>query len=132
MANAGNLGALLLLFIGLYYLAVGIGALTAPANWAKVIAELQRSPFEELLGGLAALVIGATLLIVLRGTPMDLPGQIVRVIGVMATIKGLVILALPGRLLGMSAHFIAHSGRQFAYGAILIGVIFIGIAAGRL
>lgn len=124
-----SLGAWLLLFLGLYYLAVGIGALTAPANWTALVQEMQRSPFEEMIGGIIALMIGATLLIALRGAPHDLPGQIVRVIGVLAAIKGLVILALPGRLIHFSAHLIAHRTRIFALGIMATGLVLTGIAA---
>ena len=115
---------MVLLVLGLYYAAIGLGGFTAPTHWQAMVREMRSSPFEQLMGGAVAFLVGVLLLFAglsASGTP----AVIVRLLGVMAMVKGLAFLALPGRFLAFTDALLTHRSRTLSLVAIGIGLALI-------
>jgi uncharacterized protein YjeT (DUF2065 family) len=128
--NAANTPALFALFIGLYYAAAAIGGLTHPGHWAKMVDELGRSPYAQLVGGVMALVVGFALVTLIppRGDWLNI---LLFAIGCLATIKGLFFLAMPERMLRLSRPFVAGAARPYAVIALVLGLLLCAAALTR-
>lgn len=93
--------------IGLYLFAVGLGIALYPARWAGFVEELERSPLLTLIGGAAAFWVGAAILIVHHHT-LDTLALVVTLFGLVAAVKGLLILAFPVPLFAFYRPFQRH------------------------
>lgn len=131
MAGLAFLPPFVLLLLGLYYCAAGIGGLTAPEAWRQMVREMARSPFEQFIGGFLALFAGGVLL----GIGLCYDGTaplLLRLLGALALLKGVLMLALPGRFLPFTDTLLAHRARAFAFFAIAFGLFLLVIGASRL
>ena len=59
MAEAQDLPAWILLFVGLYSLAAAVGELRLPGTWAKMLADFERGPGLRFVTGFFVLSLGA-------------------------------------------------------------------------
>jgi uncharacterized protein YjeT (DUF2065 family) len=80
--------------LGIIYLAVGIGMLTTPDFYKKLIKDFTENPLAIYLGGLAALAIGF-LLVSFHNIWVRDWSVIITIIGWAALIKGLFLIILP-------------------------------------
>lgn len=130
MATEANVPALLALFLGLYYCAAAIGGLSHPGNWARMVEEIDGSPYLQLVGGIIAMLVGFTLIAAVdpRRGLLEL---VLFVWGCLAAVKGLVFLMLPGRMIGWSRPLVARPARGYAVVALAIGLGFLVAAAAR-
>ena len=107
--------------IGLYLFAIGLGLVLYPARWATLADDLERSPLATLVAGAAAFWIGAGILIAHHHT-LDALALVVTLFGVVAVVKGLLILAFPVPLLGFYRPFLRHA-RILGIVALVAGVV---------
>jgi uncharacterized protein YjeT (DUF2065 family) len=80
--------------LGIIYLAVGIGMLTTPDFYKKLIKDFTENPLAIYLGGLVALAIGF-LLVSFHNIWVRDWSVIITIIGWAALIKGLFLIILP-------------------------------------
>jgi uncharacterized protein YjeT (DUF2065 family) len=107
--------------IGLYLVAVGLGLVLFPARWATMVDELERSPVLTLVAGAAAFWIGAAILIVHHHT-IDTLATVVTLFGVVAAVKGFLILAFPVPMFAFYRPFLRHM-RVLGIVCLVAGVI---------
>jgi uncharacterized protein YjeT (DUF2065 family) len=80
--------------IGLYLVAVGLGLVLFPARWTSIVDELERSAVLTMVAGAASFWIGAGILIAHHHT-IDTLALVVTLFGIVAVVKGVLILAFP-------------------------------------
>jgi uncharacterized membrane protein len=91
--------------LGITYLAVGIGILSNPDFYRKMIPGFMENPPAVYLGGLVALVIGY-LLVTFHNIWVKDWAVIITIIGWMALIKGLCLIMLPNVSMKISNYFV--------------------------
>lgn len=123
METASPLTLHLLGAIGLYMVALGGGALIAPERWQKMSDDLAESAGLTTIMGLLVFAIGVALLGVHHGfaDPLQI---VITVIGAIAALEGLLILAVPRVMLAFGAPFMARP-RIWAIVTAILGLVFI-------
>ena len=91
-------------FIGLYLIAVGIGAVLTPNRMGDVLKGLRENAGLTFVTGILAFALGATLILV-HNQWQDLIASAVSVIGWVALVKGFFLLALPQPFLTFGSLF---------------------------
>jgi uncharacterized protein YjeT (DUF2065 family) len=123
METASPLTLHLMGAIGLYMLAIGIGALLAPERWSKLGAEMTDSPGLAIVMGVVTFAIGTALLGVHHGFA-DVLQILVTAIGAIAALEGLLLLAAPRAMIAIGAPFFARP-RGWAIFTAGLGLVFI-------
>ena len=116
--------------IGLYLLAIGIGGFVAPDRWRTMVDELERHPGLTMLMGVVAFAIGAVIFGV-HHSLHDPLAAIVTIVGAVAAIEGLVLLAAPGLLVAVSRPFLAAARLWAIVSIALGGILFLLGLTGR-
>ncbi|MBE5074652.1 hypothetical protein IM511_10090 [Erythrobacteraceae bacterium E2-1 Yellow Sea] len=80
--------------LGLFSVAVAIGALRQPGQFAKMVTEIGDSPALQLLSGFAELFIGAVIYLVNPWAAHDLLAMIMKAIGGLMMAEALVVMAI--------------------------------------
>jgi hypothetical protein len=88
--------------LGLVYLSVGIGMLASPAHYDKLLSEFENNASLVYLGGIIALVVGYVILQMNSAWEGSYVGAIT-LIGWIACVKGVLLLAKPDLVLGQMA-----------------------------
>lgn len=100
---------ILYLATGLYVLAVAIGMLLKPADYANIVTELRDAMLPRLLFGTIAFLIGVTILALNHDWSGIRPG-VMTAIGWLSLLRGVLILAVPQVVLGVAGFFVARKG----------------------
>jgi threonine/homoserine/homoserine lactone efflux protein len=114
---------------GLYFIAVGIAAVLDKEFYGRITAALEGNALVLFLTGFAAYAVGAVT-VTLHNDWSTWLAIIVSLIGWIALIKGVLILALPKALGGFYAgmKFPANLVRVFAIFCVLLGAVMIWAA----
>lgn len=107
--------------IGLYLFAIGLGLVLYPTRWATLADDLERSPLTTLVAGATAFWVGASILIV-HHHMIDALALVVTLFGVVAVMKGVLILALPVPMVAFYRPFLRHA-RILGIVALVAGVV---------
>lgn len=111
------------LAIGAYMLAAGIALLRAEANAQAILDEFERSTALRMLAGVVAFSIGVAIVLAHRAW-IDLLAAVVSLVGWIAVIEGLLLIAAPDVVFGIGrALFRAGPVRAVAVATLLIGAI---------
>jgi uncharacterized protein YjeT (DUF2065 family) len=105
---------------GLYLIAIGAGALIAPDRWRAIGDEMERSPGLTLVMGLLSFAIGALILGV-HHSLTDPLAIIITAAGAIATVEGLLLIAVPQALIAFGRPFFARP-RPWAIVAVMLGI----------
>ena len=132
MAETSTISAWIALFLGLYWLAAGVGELRSPNGWWMMLKEFERSPALRFVFGFVTLAFGATLYLVTPWRPGDWLSVAVSVIGGVHVAQGALILASGERALHAARALIGRSGRIWGGLAALAGAALVVIAMTRL
>ena len=132
MAEAQDLPAWILLFVGLYSLAAAVGELRLPGTWAKMLADFERGPGLRFMTGFFVLSLGAAVYLVNPWRPDDWMAVVVSVMGGLMVAEGALILAMGDRFLGFARALIGRAGTAWAGFSAVFGVVLIGAAMSRL
>ena len=132
MAEAQDLPAWILLFVGLYSLAAAVGELRLPGTWAKMLADFERGPGLRFVTGFFVLSLGATVYLVNPWRPDDWMAVVVCVMGGLMVAEGALILAMGDRVLGFARALIGRAGTAWAGFSAVLGVALIVAAMSRL
>lgn len=130
MADAASIPAWILLFMGLYALAAGIGEFRQPGIWKRMVGDFDTSPALRFLTGIFCLVLGATIYLVNPWDPGDWMAVLVTVLGGWIAIEGVLFLAVGDRFIAFSSALMSSGGRIWAMLSIVLGLA--GIAAGLI
>ncbi len=111
----------ILMLLGLYMAAGGIGGLLTPGRWRDVIAELEASPTLTFYGGIIALLLGAA--IALAG-----PGSWPLWLGLAAMLKGVILLVNPPGIFAFYRRIITPgNGRAISLVMLVAGIALIAL-----
>ena len=132
MAEPAQVPAWIALFLGLYWLAAGVGELRGPNGWWMMLKEFERSPALRFVTGFVTLAFGATLYLVNPWRPDDWLALAVSVIGGIHVAQGLLILAAGERALHAARALIGRSGRVWGGLASVAGIALALAAMARL
>jgi len=123
MTTAIPLTLHLLVLIGVYEFAAGIAGLTGKIDWPSLLEEFERSPALTFVTGFAAFAVGAAINLAHHHFT-DLLAIIVSVIGWIALVEGVAIMACPGPLLALSRPLVRHQ-KAVSLLALLFGAALI-------
>lgn len=80
--------------LGLFAIAVAIGALRTPGKWAQMVTEIEESPALQLLCGFAELFVGAAIYLLNPWDSADLLAMIMKGLGGLMMAEALVVMAI--------------------------------------
>jgi len=80
--------------LGLFAIAVAIGALRAPGKWAQMIDEIEQSPALQLLCGFAELFVGAAIYLINPWDPTDLLSMVMKGLGGLMIAEAMIVMAI--------------------------------------
>lgn len=123
MTTAIPLTLHLLMLIGAYQVAAGLAGLTGQISWPALIEEFERSPALTLVTGFLAFAIGGAILLA-HCHWTDPLAIIVTLVGWIALIEGLAIMALPKPLLGFSRRLVGNQ-KLVSLVSLLVGAALI-------
>ena len=132
MAEAQDLPAWILLFVGLYSLAAAVGELRLPGTWARMLGDFERGPGLRFLTGFFVLSLGAAVYLVNPWRPDDWVAVLVSVMGGLMVAEGALILAMGDRFLGFARALIGRASTAWAGFSALLGFALIALALSRL
>ncbi len=112
---------------GIAVLILAVTALLKPGRVALAIADFERSPGLTFLGALVGIILGL-FLITLHSVWMDLSSILVSLLGWVALVKGVLLLAAPEGFLKL-ASAMSTPGRVRIWGvvALILGAIYLAI-----
>ena len=128
MVDEGQVSGWILLFIGLYAFAAGIGELRRPGTWRRMLIEMEASPTLAFFGGFAALLFGALTYLFNPWNPGDWLSILVTVIAGIAVLEGMLILAVGGWYLRLARRMISGGSFIWALFSMVAGLC--AVAAG--
>jgi hypothetical protein len=132
MAEAQDIPAWILLFMGLYSLAASAGELRQPGYWAKMLSDFERSPGLRFLTGFFVLSLGVAIYLVNPWRPDDWVALLVSALGGLMVAEGAVILAMGDRFLGFARALIGRASKAWAGFSAVLGFALILLAISRL
>ena len=132
MASSVDISAWIILFVGLYALAAAAGELRAPGGWADMLDDLERRAGLRFVTGLVKLALGAAIYLVNPWRPGDWLSIAVSVIGGVAIVEGVLLLASGDRFIHFGRKLIGNSAKGWAGFAALIGAACLLAAFSRL
>ena len=80
--------------LGLFAIAVAIGALRSPGKWVKMVDEIEQSPALQLLSGFAELAVGAAIYLLNPWDSSDLLSMIMKGLGGLMMAEALTVMAI--------------------------------------
>jgi hypothetical protein len=131
MAEAADVPAWIVLFMGVYSLTASIGEWRNPGLWASMLEDFERLPGLRFMTGLFLLSLGAAVYMVNPWRPNDWLSILVTVLGGIMALEGAVILAVGDRFLTFARWLIGRASRPWAAFSAFLGVTLILIAATR-
>ena len=110
---------------------LALAALTAPKRMGAVMADFERSPALVFLAALLALIIGLVQ-VMLHNLWTDPTAILVSLIGWLAILKGILLLAAPEGVMKFAAASAASPSRVRIYGVVVLILAVILLALGLL
>lgn len=132
MADTFDIPAWIILFLGLYALAAGVGELRAPGGWAAMLDDFEEQAGLRFVTGFVALALGAAVYLANPWRPDDWLAILVSVVGGVMVIEGALLLASGDRFIRFSRRLIGNASKGWAGFAALLGVALILTAFTRL
>ena len=132
MAEGADISAWIALFLGLYALAASLGELRSPNTWWTMLKDFERSPALRFVTGIVTLMLGAAIYLVNPWRPGDWLAIAVSVVGGVAVVEGMLMLAAGERFLHLTRALLGRAGRAWAGFGALFGIAAIVVAMMRL
>ena len=112
--------------LGLFGMAVAIGALRQPGIWAQMVEEIEKSPALQLLCGFAELFVGAAIYLLNPWDPADLLSTVMKILGGLMMAEALVVMAISDLYFQTWLKNLAAMRRGWPVVTLLIGAILAG------
>ncbi len=118
----------ILLAIGLYSLAAGVGELRQPGFWASMLTNVEEMPALRFLTGMYCLSVGTALYLIAPWRVDDWVIVVIKVIGLIMMIEGVLFLAMGDWMVKFSRKLMGGPTRIWAGISIALGLAAIIIA----
>ncbi|WFL76227.1 hypothetical protein P7228_09470 [Altererythrobacter arenosus] len=112
--------------LGLFAIAVAIGALRSPGKWAKMVEEIEKSPALQLLSGFIELFVGAAVYLLSPWDPADILSIVMKIMGGMMMLEALVVMAISDLYFQTWLKNLAAMRRGWPLVTLVIGVVLAG------
>lgn len=109
--------------LGLFAIAVAIGALRQPGLWLKMIDEVEHSPALQLLSGFMELFVGAAIYLVNPWVSGDLLSMVMKAVGGLMMLEALVVMAICDLYLQMWLKNLAAVHRFWTATTLVLGIV---------
>jgi hypothetical protein len=128
LASDFETSAWIVMVMGLYAAAAGVGELRVPGFWASMVDDLARSPAARFLTGLICMVVGGALYLVGSWDTAGWMVVLIKVIGGWMVLEGALILALGDWVMGLARRLMTAAPRLWALLSLLLGLGLIAAA----
>lgn len=118
--------------LGLFSIAVAIGALRKPGQWRHIVAEIEKSPALQLLSAFLELFIGAVIYLLNPWIPDDILATIMKAFGGLMMAEALVVAALSDIYFQIWLKNLAALQRGWPIATFLAGDVLVFVGALRL
>jgi len=122
VAEADQISAWIVLFMGLYSLGAGVGELRSPGSWAAMLDGFENNEALRFLTGIVLLAIGAAIYLVNPWNPEDWMSIMVTVIGGGMALEGVVVLGFGRPYLHFASKLLGKIDIIWAWLALVLGV----------
>jgi hypothetical protein len=109
--------------LGLFAIAVAVGALRQPGLWLKMIDEVEHSPALQLLSGFMELFVGAAIYLVNPWVPGDLLSMVMKAVGGLMMLEALVVMAICDLYMQMWLKNLAAVHRFWTATTLVLGIV---------
>lgn len=117
--------------LGLFAVAVAIGALRQPGHWATMVEEIEKSPALQLLSGFIELFVGAAIYLSSPWLAGDILSIVMKIIGGLMMVEALVVMAISDLYFQTWLKNLAAMRRGWPIVTLVIGVIFAAAGMAR-
>jgi len=107
--------------LGLFCVAVSIGALRQPGTFATMVEEVERSPALQLLSGFAELFVGAAVYLLNPWDASDLLAMVMKTLGGLMMAEALVVMAIPDLYFHLWLKNLAAMRRGWPITSLILG-----------
>jgi len=112
--------------LGVFAIAVAVGALRTPGKWAQMVLEIEESPALQLLCGFAELFIGAAIYLINPWDSADLLSMLMKAIGGLMMAEALVVMAISDLYFQTWLKNLAAMRRGWPIATLVIGAALAG------
>lgn len=112
--------------LGLFGLAVAIGALRQPGTWGKMIEEIEASPALQLLCGFIELFVGAAIYLLNPWDAADLLSTAMKALGGLMMAEALVVMAISDLYFQLWLKNLAAMRRGWPLATLALSVVLAG------
>lgn len=112
--------------LGVFAIAVAVGALRTPGKWAQMVLEIEESPALQLLCGFAELFIGAAIYLINPWDSADLLSMLMKAIGGLMMAEALVVMAISDLYFQIWLKNLAAMRRGWPIATLVIGAALAG------
>jgi len=109
--------------LGLFCVAVSIGALRQPGTFATMVEEIERSPALQLLSGFAELFVGAAVYLLNPWDAGDLLSMVMKTLGGLMMAEALVVMAIPDLYFHLWLKNLAAMRRGWPIASLIVGAV---------
>lgn len=112
--------------LGLFGVAVAIGALRQPGIWGRMVGEIESSPALQLLCGFVELFVGAAIYLLNPWVPADLLATMMKAVGGLMMAEALVVMAISDLYFQTWLKNLAAMRRGWPLFTLLVGLVLAG------
>lgn len=122
MAETADMPSWILLLLGIYSFAAGVGELRRPGLWHRMLWEVEQSSALQFLTGVACIVIGGAIYLANPWNPKDIGSILVTVLGAWILVEGFLFLAFGDVFLRFTGPLMRAVNKFWALGSALLGL----------
>ena len=112
--------------LGLFAVAVAIGALRSPGKWATMVEEIEKSPALQLLSGFIELFVGAAIYLISPWDQADILSIVMKILGGLMMAEALTVMAISDLYFQTWLKNLAAMRRGWPMVTLVIGVVLAG------
>lgn len=112
--------------LGLFAIAVAIGALRQPGHFRRMVDEIDKSAALQLMSGFGELAVGAAIYLLNPWDPGDLLAMVMKAIGGLMMAEALVVMALSDIYFHLWLKNLAALHRSWPIATLLAGLVLAG------
>ncbi len=131
MAEADQISAWIILFMGLYSAGAAVGELRSPGSWAAMLDGFENNEALRFLTGIVVLALGAAIYLVNPWNRADWMSVLVTVIGGGMALEGVIILGFGRPYLHFASKLLGKIDILWAWMALVLGVALVCAAGLR-
>ena len=122
MAEAADIPSWILLLLGVYSFAAGVGELRRPGLWSRMLWEVEQSSALQFLTGVFCVTIGGAIYLTNPWNPVDIASILVTVLGAWILVEGVLFLAFGDLFLKFAGPLMRSANKYWALASAVLGL----------